>query len=181
MSILWAATVPKQSSILKLYFVTQFAATAACELCWHFTGWQSPVYSWVYALATVCMLLASLVILIYNEVGWRESLIALAFAAALGRVAYYGMGHPLTLDNWIILLEGCALVFLGTALGFKVPFLKQRMVIITLAILWQLGAMLDFGLLLNHGPAWEVLNRMGSYILFIAAFAFIGLKQRRWI
>ena len=142
-------------------------------------GWLSPIYAVVYALGSLFMLGAALLVVMEakpNGIEWR---VALFFGGALGWLTYYGLNGVGDVNIWIVLPQGTALCILGAALGFKAPFTKERSILVPLSVLWLLLGAFDFGLLLHPtSEIWAKLADMGSYFLVIAAFAWIGVRSR---
>jgi hypothetical protein len=162
---------------VKTYLDVQLVAMIMLELSLHAFGFEADVYRVVYCCCTIAIFGASWRILRSSGYGWPAGLFGLIFATAL----LYGASHSglkLDLDDWIILLEGAGLAFLGMALGFKAPFSEHHETLTTLSVLWLSLSAFNFCFALNRtSPFWVQLGDWLTYWLVITAMSWIGLRS----
>lgn len=142
-------------------------------------GFKSLEYAVIFTLGSLSVKIVGWLIVRQAEPNWIELQVAAFFALALGWLAYHGLHGVGDINPWIVLPEGVILCFLGAALGFRAPFADDRSVLVPLAAMWlSLGAF-DFGLILHPASlTWAKLADMGSYLIVIAAFGWIGVSSR---
>lgn len=173
-----ATRAPRLSFPLRAYFASEFIATGLSEACLHVTGWHSHVYLAVWMTTQAFITLASLVVVWCYDTKWQHWLTGLLGAVGLGWWAFLHMPRPIPFENVVIAVSACRFVWLGMALNFSARFNPERVVLVTIAVMWQLLALMDFGMVLNfHAPYWDKISEMSSYYIVISACAWIAFYQ----
>lgn len=174
-AILAAATSPNLSRSVKLYLYSQAIAIPITEVALWLVGWQSPYYTAVYVLTSLAGRVTSWWIIESVGTHWLERVVSIIFASVVAVAAYRHLAGVSGLETWVLLLEGFLLLFLGMTLGFQAPFHPDRQVLVPLSVMWVVLGMFDFGILMHR---WPVITDVGSYLIAIAAFGWIGFCTR---
>jgi nitric oxide reductase large subunit len=107
------------------------------------------------------------------------SVMMLPYAAALMWIALKDYG-TVSVDQWILIMDGVLITSAGMTLAPAAPFIKSRTVYGTLAVLWMLLGLFDFGYVLQPYGKWAELNDSLLPVMVIGAFGWIALKTR-WV
>ena len=167
-----AAASPLPTKTLRAYFLAELAGTLILESARHTVSFDSDTYRILYCLALLPVRLLAYMIA-FKTSKWL-SLVCIPFAGILLWIALRGVGEP-TLDQWIIIADGVAVTVAGMALTFTAPFTLHRNVYGTLAILWMLLGLFDFGYVLQPYGKWQELNDSLLPVMVIGAFGWIGI------
>jgi hypothetical protein len=148
-------------------------------VCRYTISFDSDTYRVLYCVALVPVrILACLIV--FRTSKWI-SISMLPYAAAMTWIALRGPG-VVTVDQWIVIMDGVLVASAGIALAPIAPFIRDRSVYGTLAVLWMLLGLFDFGYALQPYGKWSELNDSLLPVMVIGAFGWIGVtgwsKQR---
>jgi hypothetical protein len=169
-----AATSPLPTKLIRNYFVAEFVGTVILEVCRHTVAFDSNLYRVLYCLALFPVRLLACIVAIKTS-KWI-SIVMVPYAAALMWVALL---EPIsTIDQWIIIVDGVLVTYAGLSLCVIAPFIENKNIYGTLAILWVLLGLFDFGYVLQPYGKWAELNDSLLPVMVIGAFGWIALQTR---
>lgn len=176
-AILAAATSPNLSRSVKLYLYSQAIAIPITEVALWLVGWQSPYYTAVFVLTSLAGRVTSWWIIESVGSHWLERVVSLVFSTVVAVVAYRHLDGVKGLDPWVCGSEGFLLLFLGMTLGFQAPFHHDRRVLVPLSVMWLVLGVFDFGILMHRGETWAKITDVGSYLIAVTGFGWIGFLR----
>jgi hypothetical protein len=158
-------TAARTKGALRVYAVLAAFSVAALELAYQAYGFSS-IYTIVYVAVRVPELIAMF---------WLSRIRLAAIPGAFGITFMALLAFRPSSAGAICLLEGGLFALAGISAGLRA---KDR-ITGTLAILWLLLAVYDFGYALGwQAPAWRELNQWWPTALCIGAFGYIGYEVR---
>lgn len=142
-------------------------------------GVWSPWYALVYVVFTL-PILASIAwivsdVLLERHYRLRPLAIALVLALMLGRIAYFGLGRPVTYFDWINLALGVLLATAGIVTAYTAPYLARCDLALILSLLWLGQSISCFGWALH---LWERWNFLLDPAMGIVAFSLLAWRLR---
>jgi hypothetical protein len=169
-----AATSPLPTRTLRLYFIAELAGTLVLETVRHLSvSTDTDLYRIVYCLALLPIRLLACM------VAWQESR-GMSYGAiplAAGLLYFAMRGTAPTVDQWIAIADGVVITTAGLALAFSAAFSRYRSIYATLAILWMLLGLFDFGYALQPFDRWSELNDSLLPMMVIGSFGWIAFRS----
>lgn len=170
-----AAASPLPNQVVRAYFVAELAGTIVLEtaaLC------LVPLTEDFYRILYCCVLLPIrlLACVVAARASSWAALTAVPFAAILLWMGLAGIAGQPSTDQWICLLDGVIVTGAGLAAAFMAPFGYHRNLYATLAILWMLLGVFDFGYALQPYGKWRELNDSLLPAMVIGAFGWIAMS-----
>ena len=172
-----AATSPLPTRLIRLYFAAELAGNILLEVCRYTVPFETDLYRILFCAATLPIRIIACMI-VFKTSKWI-SVTMIPYAVAMLFVALHKL-ETITVDQWILILDGVVITYAGLSLAVITPFIKNRAVYGTLTILWVLLGMFDFGYVLQPYWRWEELNDSLLPVIIIGAFLWISLKTR-WV
>jgi len=171
-----AALSPLPTRTLRLYFIAELVATAILESVRHVPefSWSDNWYRVLYCLCLAPVRLLACIVAARTS-SWA-SLTVVPFAGILLWMGIRGIAGPPSADQWICLLDGVIVTAAGLGLALTAPFTYHRNLYGTLAVLWMLLGIFDFGYTLQPYGKWRELNDSLLPVMVIGAFGWIGLS-----
>ena len=149
-----AATSPLPNRLVRAYFFAELASAIVIETS---VFYQVPVDSDFYRILYCSMMLPVRVlawVVAIDQTRWA-SLTAVPFAGILLWMGVNGIAGAPSVDQWICLVDGVVVTAAGLALALTAPFSYYRNLYGTLAILWMLLGIFDFGYTLQPYGKWR--------------------------
>jgi len=145
---------------------------------WSYGIW-SPAYAIVYTLATL-PILGCIALITWESIEdrpYRLRPLALSFllALTLARIAFVGLGRAATGYDWVNLVLGGYLAWMGALIGFAAPYARRWDLSLILGLFWIFQAFSSFGWTMNRWRWNWTLDPSGA----IVAFLLIALRLRR--
>ena len=160
---------------VKAYLYTELAGTVVLETAGHLSiGFNSDAYRVLYCLVMIPIRLAAW------RIAWKQSGRISLVAIPLGIGMMFASSYETVLDDnqWIIVVDGAAIISAGMALSFSALFIIFKRVYTTLALLWILLGAYNFAMVMNPSPEWQMMEDTVLPMMVIGAFGWIALGAR---
>jgi len=167
---------PLPTRTLRLYFIAELVATVVLETVRHVPefSWNDNWYRVLYCACLIPVRLLACIVAARTS-SWA-SLTAIPFAGTLLWLSLKGTGSP-DIDQWICLLDGVIVTAAGLAVALTAPFSYHRNLYGTLAVLWMMLGIFDFGYAMQPYGKWRELNDSLLPVMVIGAFGWIAMSQ----
>jgi len=171
-----AAASPLPTRLLRAYFIAELVGTLLLESVRYFTAFDTDLYRVLYCCALLPIRLLACTVTVKTS-KWM-SIVMIPYAAALMWVALNGIHGTVNVDQWILVVDGIMVASAGMVLAPVALHHEDRTVYGTLAILWMMLGLFDFGYVLQPFGMWRELNNSLLPVMVIGSFGWIAITTR---